>query len=115
MRAVLRREGTVTDSESELRIGPLRLDVDGHRAWVEAREVELTATEFRLLRILAERCGRVQSRGQLLRDVWDYAGDVDSRTVDTHIRRLRRKLAPADGLIETVIGVGYRLRAPDSS
>ena len=115
VRAVLRREGTVTDSESELRIGPLRLDVDGHRAWVEAREVELTATEFRLLRILAERCGRVQSRGQLLRDVWDYAGDVDSRTVDTHIRRLRRKLAPADGLIETVIGVGYRLRAPDSS
>ena len=70
----------------------------------------LTATEFRLLRLLMERGGRVQTRGHLLTDVWGYAEDIDSRTVDTHIRRLRRKLGPEADRIETVIGVGYRLK-----
>ena len=88
--------------------GPL-WDADAPRAWVHGAEVALTATEFRLLRLLVERRGRVQSRARLLRDVWDYTGDVDSRTVDTHIRRLRRKLRPADAQLETIVGVGYRL------
>jgi two-component system, OmpR family, phosphate regulon response regulator PhoB len=77
---------------------------------VRGKEVPLTATEFRLLRLLMERGGRVQTRGQLLSDVWGYAEDIDSRTVDTHIRRLRRKLGSEADRIETVIGVGYRLR-----
>jgi two-component system phosphate regulon response regulator PhoB len=72
--------------------------------------VPLTATEFRLLKLLMERRGRVQTRSRLLSDVWGYAEDVDSRTVDTHIRRLRRKLGGEAERVETVIGVGYRLR-----
>jgi two-component system phosphate regulon response regulator PhoB len=76
------------------------------------RRAESTSegTEFRLLKILMERSNRVQTRDTLLADVWGYGEDVDSRTVDTHIRRLRRKLGPEADRIETVIGVGYRLR-----
>jgi two-component system phosphate regulon response regulator PhoB len=88
----------------------IQLDIAGHQLRVRGEEIPLTATEFRLLRLLIERAGRVQTRGQLLTDVWGYAEDIDSRTVDTHIRRLRRKLGPEADRIETVIGVGYRLR-----
>ncbi len=111
VKAVLRRGEPRESSGRTLEAGEIRLDVDAHRAWVADHEVGLTATEFRLLIILLERCGRVQTRARLLRDVWGYTEDVDSRTVDTHIRRLRRKLKPADHRIETVVGVGYRLRA----
>ncbi len=109
VKAVLRRGEARGPDRDTLAGGAIRLDGSAHRAWVNDAEVALTATEFRLLRLLLERRGRVQSRAQLLRDVWDYTGDVDSRTVDTHIRRLRRKLRPADGQIETLVGVGYRL------
>ena len=68
----------------------------------------MTATEFKLLTILAQHHGRVQSREQLLRDVWDYNSLVDTRTVDAHMRRLREKLGPAARLLDTVRGVGYR-------
>ncbi|MBW8874405.1 MAG: response regulator [Acidobacteria bacterium] len=110
VKAVLRRlqpEDAVSDL---LEVGGIQLDVSGHQLRVRGREAPLTATEFRLLRLLMERGGRVQTRGQLLSDVWGYAEDIDSRTVDTHIRRLRRKLGPEADRIETVIGVGYRLR-----
>jgi two-component system phosphate regulon response regulator PhoB len=90
--------------------GSVTLDVPGYRLSVDGDEVALTATEFRLLKILMERSNRVQTRDTLLADVWGYGEDVDSRTVDTHIRRLRRKLGPEADRIETVIGVGYRLR-----
>jgi two-component system phosphate regulon response regulator PhoB len=93
-----------------LQVGGIELDISGHQLRLEGKEVPLTATEFRLLRLLMERNGRVQTRGQLLSDVWGYAEDIDSRTVDTHIRRLRRKLGSEADRIETVIGVGYRLR-----
>jgi DNA-binding response OmpR family regulator len=109
VKAVLRRGRPQEDPGEVLQAGPLRVDVRGHRVWVDAEEVALTATEFRLLALLVERRGRVQSRAQLLRDAWDYTEDVDSRTVDTHIRRLRRKLGDAGHRIETVVGVGYRL------
>ena len=110
VKAVLRRvRPDGDDTGGGLAVGEIRLDVAGHRAWAGDAEVTLTATEFRLLRILAERRGRVQTRADLLRDVWGYTDDVDSRTVDTHIRRLRRKLGPAGEQIETVVGVGYRL------
>ena len=110
VKAVLRRASHEPPPGDELRIGSLHLDVAGHLLWIDGRGVDLTATEFRLLRLLMERAGRVQTRGQLLSDVWGYAEDVDSRTVDTHVRRLRRKLGPEADRIETVIGVGYRLR-----
>lgn len=110
IKAILRR-GEAEEEESErIEIGDLVLDVGGHRALVAGEPVPLTATEFRLLRILMERPGRVQTRDRLLSEAWGYAEDVDSRTVDTHVRRLRRKLGAAADRIETVVGVGYRLK-----
>ena len=110
VKAVLRRFQQEESSTELLEIGGIELDVSGHQLRVRGKEVPLTATEFRLLRLLLDRSGRVQTRGQLLSDVWGYAEDIDSRTVDTHIRRLRRKLGAEAERIETVIGVGYRLR-----
>lgn len=109
VKAVLRR-GLPESSGPTLEAGEIQLDVEAHRAWVGSSEVLLTATEFRLLRSLLERRGRVQTRARLLRDVWGYTEDVDSRTVDTHVRRLRHKLGPECEQLETVVGVGYRLR-----
>lgn len=116
VKAVLRRRQPEVEGAAceRLEVGEIRLDIAGHRLWVAGEEIPLTATEFRLLRLLIERGGRVQTRGQLLSDVWGYAEDIDSRTVDTHIRRLRRKLGPEAERIETVIGVGYRLRPEDA-
>ncbi len=110
VKAILRRAAAPAAAEKELAAADVRLDVSGHRLFVGGAEVRLTATEFRLLRALMERRGRVQTREQLLSEVWGYAGDVDSRTVDTHVRRLRRKLGESAERIETVIGVGYRFR-----
>jgi phosphate regulon transcriptional regulator PhoB len=110
VKAVLRRLQPGEPAEEVLELGGIQLDIAGHQLRVDGEEVPLTATEFRLLRLLMERGGRVQTRGQLLSDVWGYAEDIDSRTVDTHIRRLRRKLGSEADRIETVIGVGYRLR-----
>jgi two-component system phosphate regulon response regulator PhoB len=110
IRAVLRRKSTATPVGEVLEAGPIRLDVGAHRLDLRGKDVPLTATEFRLLQILLERRGRVQTRGKLLSDVWGYAEDVDSRTVDTHVRRLRGKLGGEAHRIETVIGVGYRLK-----
>lgn len=75
----------------------------------EGTVVDLTATEFKLLRILLERKGRVQSRDELLADVWNYSPDLETRTVDTHVRRLREKLGSTGETIETIRGVGYRI------
>ncbi len=110
VKAVLRRFQQEESAAELIEVGGIELDISGHQLRVRGKEVPLTATEFRLLRLLLERSGRVQTRGQLLSDVWGYAEDIDSRTVDTHIRRLRRKLGPEAERIETVIGVGYRLR-----
>lgn len=110
VKAVLRRHQPEEDASDFLEMGGIQLDISGHQLRLRGKETPLTATEFRLLRLLMERSGRVQTRGQLLSDVWGYAEDIDSRTVDTHIRRLRKKLGPEADRIETVIGVGYRLR-----
>lgn len=112
VKAILRRAtqpGPAAEVEW-LEVGNLRLDPAGHQARCDGRELNLTATEFRLLHTLMERKGRTQSRSQLLTDVWGYAEDVDSRTVDTHVRRLRKKLGDEAHRLETVVGVGYRLR-----
>ncbi len=109
VKAVLRRAQGERSADAVLRAGDLRLDVAAHRAWAGEREVALTATELRLLKVLVERRGRVQSRDVLLSDVWGYNAEADSRTVDTHVRRLRSKLGETVPAIETVVGVGYRL------
>jgi two-component system phosphate regulon response regulator PhoB len=88
--------------------GELTIDVPRHMVSWKGDSLELTATEFKLLTTLAERRGRVQSRDQLLRDVWGYESMIDTRTVDTHMRRLREKLGPAARHLDTVRGVGYR-------
>lgn len=108
IRAVLRRTPAPSTPEAGLQTELLRVDEDAHRVFVEGEEVVLTATEFRLLTTLAKRAGRVQSRGQLLQDVWELPPDLNTRTVDTHMKRLREKLGAAAGHIETVRGVGYR-------
>ena len=110
IKAVLRRHAGDEEPSPVIEIGRIRLDSSAHRAEVKGADIALTATEFRLLRLLMERPGRVQTRARLLTDVWGYAEDVDSRTVDTHVRRLRHKLGPEADRIETVIGVGYRMR-----
>jgi len=94
--------------EKILQLGKIVIDVDKHLLTVRGQEVELTATEFRLLKLLVERKGRVQSREHLLVNVWNYEADIETRTVDTHIRRLREKLGAEADVIETVRGVGYR-------
>ena len=104
------RRGDGAPAPAVLEAGTIRLDRTAHEAQLGGAPLPLTATEFRLLQLLLERQGRVQSRSQLLTEVWGYAEDVDSRTVDTHVRRLRRKLGDEADRIETVIGVGYRLR-----
>jgi DNA-binding response OmpR family regulator len=91
-----------------LTFGDLLIDVPRHLVSWRGRKVDLTATEFKLLTVLAQRRGRVQSRDHLLRDVWEYNTLVDTRTVDTHMRRLREKLGPASKFLDTVRGVGYR-------
>ena len=110
VKAVLRRGAEGGAPESLLETGGIALDVAAHSLTVRGKDVPLTATEFRLLHLLMDRRGRVQTRGKLLSDAWGYAEDVDSRTVDTHVRRLRRKLGPEAQRLETVIGVGYRLK-----
>jgi two-component system phosphate regulon response regulator PhoB len=99
------------DQGTHLKIGEIAIDVPRHIVQVGTREITLTATEFRLLEILARRRGRVQSRDRLLQDVWGYENPIDSRTVDTHMRRLREKLGEAAQHLETVRGVGYRFSA----
>ena len=86
----------------------LEVDIARHRVTVKGKPIELTATEFKLLTLLIERRGRVQSRDQLLQDVWEYEATIDTRTVDTHMRRLREKLGGASKYLDTVRGVGYR-------
>lgn len=94
--------------QSRIEIGGVVIDEDLHQMTVDGKNVVLTATEFRLLKLLMERKGRVQSREHLLVNVWHYDTDIETRTVDTHVRRVREKLGPYARLIETVRGVGYR-------
>jgi two-component system phosphate regulon response regulator PhoB len=111
LRAILRRTHPPEVESGEVIFGRLRVDREGHRAWVDRREVVLTALEFRLLMTLLNRRGRVQTRYTLLEDVWEMSGEVTTRTVDTHVKRLRQKLGDAGEYIETLRGVGYRFRA----
>jgi two-component system, OmpR family, phosphate regulon response regulator PhoB len=105
--AVLRRAQAPADEE-HIEFGVLKIDRAAHRVWIHGEEVELTPLEFRLLVTLYERRNRVQTRGSLLDDVWDMHSELTTRTVDTHVKRLREKLGDARNYVETVRGVGYR-------
>ncbi len=100
---------------TQVTAGPISIDRSAHRVSVEGQELQLTATEYKLLMILVERRGRVQTRPQLLETVWDAQPDIQTRTVDMHVQRLRTKLGPAGDLIETVRGFGYRFRSPEKA
>jgi two-component system, OmpR family, phosphate regulon response regulator PhoB len=113
VKAVLRRSGPGKTSERPPeKVGPIRVDVDTHRAFADGAEIQLTPLEFKLLTTLMARLGRVQSREQLLEDVWEMSSEVETRTVDTHVKRLREKLGSGRDLLETVRGIGYRLVDP---
>jgi two-component system, OmpR family, phosphate regulon response regulator PhoB len=112
--AVLRRvrqQPTAESGGKVLRVGPVTVDAGAAIVRVDGRPLDLTATEYRLLLVLVERRGRVQSRRQLLEAVWETTADITTRTVDMHVQRLRRKLGPAADWLETVRGFGYRFRA----
>ena len=109
MKALLRRVKDSGQRSERLEAGPIRVDRSSHRAWNGDSEVKLTVLEFRLLSVLVERRGRVQSREQLLNDVWSGQDVLGTRTVDTHIRRLREKLGSAASMLRTVRGIGYVL------
>jgi DNA-binding response OmpR family regulator len=111
IRKLLARVHPADEPALQLRCGSLEIDVPRHMVTVGGAGVALTATEFRLLELLARHRGRVQTRERLLRDVWGYENPIDSRTVDTHMRRLREKIGSAADYLETVRGVGYRFRA----
>lgn len=110
--AILRRTSHAAPAGADgIVIGPLHIDRSAMSVRVDGERIELTPTEFKLLLTLAERRGRVQARGHLLETVWEAAPDIQTRTVDMHVQRLRTKLGSAGELIETVRGFGYRLRA----
>ena len=113
--AVLRRlQAAPVAAGGILAAAGIRLDPAAHQVSVHDTDVELTATEFKLLRLLMERSGRVQARADLLETVWQAQPDIQTRTVDMHVQRLRTKLGDAGDCIETVRGVGYRFRVPPS-
>lgn len=109
VQALLRRAGESPAEETkQLQAGKISMDVERHAVEVNGEPVDLTATEFKLLRLLMERRGRVQTREHLLINVWNYETEIETRTVDTHVRRLRDKLGSEADWIETIRGVGYR-------
>jgi two-component system phosphate regulon response regulator PhoB len=113
IKAVLGRGRPEARAEREvLRTGPVEIDLGLHEARVSGQPLQLTLTEFRLLAELVQAGGRVRTRESLLSKVWGYDSEVMSRTVDTHVRRLRNKLGPAADWVATVRGVGYRMQDP---
>jgi DNA-binding response OmpR family regulator len=110
VRAILRRFEPEEPAMGRWQRNGLTVDFESHRVRVDSQETILTATEFRLLAELIRNLGKVLTRDQLLDKVWGYQFDGYARTVDTHIRRLRQKIGPYAEWIETVRGVGYRLR-----
>lgn len=110
VQSILRRLTDTGATELKtLQVGQIVIDIERHEVAIHGQPVELTATEFKLLRLLMERRGRVQTREHLLINVWNYETEIETRTVDTHVRRLREKLGTEADWIETIRGVGYRM------
>ena len=115
IKAILKRGQTKKEVvEVERQFGDLKIDIESHEVFVDSVQIDLTALEFKLLNQLVETRGRVQSRDQLLQDVWGYSAEVTTRTVDTHIKRLRNKLGSMGKYVQTIRGIGYKFaRIPD--
>ena len=106
--SILKRSKEKASNDEKIVIGDIEINLASHRVFISEIEVELTAKEFELLKYLTERNGRIQTRESLLEHVWGYNNSVTTRTVDTHIKRLRSKIGEVGTRIETVRGVGYR-------
>ena len=119
VKAILKRNTKTSNQSNQTHeinrnFGSLKMNVESHEVFINDEEIILTALEFKLLRQLVERRGRVQTRDQLLTDVWGYSSDITTRTVDTHIKRLREKLGSIGKYVQTIRGVGYKFsRNPD--
>ena len=119
VKAILKRNTKTSNPSNQTHeinrnFGSLKMNVESHEVFINDEEIILTALEFKLLRQLVERRGRVQTRDQLLTDVWGYSSDITTRTVDTHIKRLREKLGSIGKYVQTIRGVGYKFsRNPD--
>ena len=113
VRAILRRGGGAEADQEREQVGPIRVDPAAHRAYVDGEDSALSALESKLLTPFMSRLGRVQTRESLLQDVWGVSSDLQTRTVDTHVKRLREKLGTGRDLIETVRGIGYRMVEPE--
>ena len=109
VKVILKKQTDTTENNELVEFGPIKLNLDAHEVLINDDEIILTALEFKLLKHLVQRKGRVQTRDQLLGDVWGYSSEITTRTVDTHIKRLREKLGTVGDYIQTVRGVGYRL------
>jgi len=112
VRNLLKRKESAKEEVERFQVRDIELDVSKYEVKIMGQPIDLTPTEFKLLQILMERKGRVQSRDRLLQDVWGYDQLIDTRTVDTHVRRLREKMGEAADYVTTVRGVGYRLMEP---
>jgi two-component system phosphate regulon response regulator PhoB len=115
IKAILKRGQTKKEVvEVERQFGDLKIDIESHEVYVNDIQIDLTALEFKLLNQLVDTRGRVQSRDHLLEEVWGYSSEVTTRTVDTHIKRLRHKLGSMGKYVQTIRGVGYKFsRIPD--
>ena len=109
VKVILKKQNDAVENNELVEFGPIKLNLDAHEVLINDDEIILTALEFKLLKHLIQRRGRVQTRDQLLGDVWGYSSEITTRTVDTHIKRLREKLGTVGDYIQTVRGVGYRL------
>ena len=108
VKVILKKQSEMSANEKTIEYGPILMNLDAHNVTVDGKDIILTALEFKLLKHLLKRRGRVQTRDQLLADVWGLSSEVTTRTVDTHIKRLREKLDKPGNLIQTIRGVGYR-------
>ncbi|MEW6088175.1 MAG: response regulator transcription factor [bacterium] len=110
IKAILKRTMPEEIKKDVLDAGNICMDITRHKVTINQKEVELTPLEFKLLATLIQRRGRLQSRDGLLQDVWNFDSEVDTRTIDTHIKRLREKLGKSGNMIETIRGMGYRFK-----
>lgn len=113
VKVIIKKQANGFETDNKISLGPLILNLSAHEVSINGDEILLTALEFKLLKHLAQRRGRVQTRDQLLGDVWGYSSEITTRTVDTHIKRLREKLGSEIDFIQTIRGVGYRLNIPN--
>lgn len=113
VKVLMKKHTSSEDTDKSLTLGSIHMNLDAHEVQINKEDITLTALEFKLLKHLLLRKGRVQTRDQLLGDVWGYSSEVTTRTVDTHIKRLREKLGVVADYIQTIRGVGYKFTNAD--